>query len=145
MEQHGLGPFCLELHSNKAGKGDVLEQLDRAWTTREELEPGKWERRADELKAAREKLNRLVRALHRRHANDMTLHQAIGRVVRDQEGVAVRLGWAGTLRHDTAGMGGGGPPPPPDSTCTIGATPTLLTPLLMSAAASGRPDGSRTF
>ena len=104
LEQHGLGPYCLELHSNKAAKGEVLEQLDRAWTTREGLEPGEWERRADDLKAARDKLNRLVRALHRRHANGMTLHQAIGRVVRDREGIAVRLGWPDTLRHDTAGM-----------------------------------------
>lgn len=104
LEQHGLGPFCLELHSNRAGKAEVLAQLDRAWTTREGLEPGMWERRAEELKTARDRLNRLVHALHRRHANGWTLHQAIGRVVRDGQASLVRLGWPDTVRHDAAAM-----------------------------------------
>src|SRR5690606_30854299 len=30
MEKLGLGAFCLELHSNKAKKSTVLDQLDRA-------------------------------------------------------------------------------------------------------------------
>ena len=101
---HGLGPFCLELHSNKAAKADVLAQLDRAWTTRENLAEGEWERRAAELKTTRDKLNRLVEALHRLHPNGMTLHQALGRVVRDGETCAVRLKWPETLHHDSAQM-----------------------------------------
>ena len=34
LEEHGLGEFCLEAHSNKASKKDILEQLDRSWTVR---------------------------------------------------------------------------------------------------------------
>jgi very-short-patch-repair endonuclease len=104
LEAHGLGPFCLELHSNKAAKGDVIAQLDRAWSTREGLDDGEWNRRAAELKAARDQLNRLVQALHRRHPNGMTLHQAIGRLVRDGKAGAVRLGWPDRLSHGAGQM-----------------------------------------
>ncbi len=41
---HGLGPFCLELHSNKAAKQDVLPQLDTAWTTSEASPQAEWAR-----------------------------------------------------------------------------------------------------
>jgi superfamily II DNA or RNA helicase len=34
LDNLGLSPFCLELHSNKAKKRDVLNQLNRAWDTR---------------------------------------------------------------------------------------------------------------
>lgn len=35
LAAHGPGPFCLELHSNKASKQDALRQLDAAWSTSE--------------------------------------------------------------------------------------------------------------
>src|SRR5690606_28311623 len=38
----GLGDFCLELHSNKARKAAVLEQLRRAWSSRGELNQEEW-------------------------------------------------------------------------------------------------------
>ena len=100
LVQHGLGPFCLELHSNKAAKGDVLQQLDAAWSTRDGLDPAEWDRRAAELKATRDGLNALVATLHARHPNGMTLHQAIGRVVRDGADRAVRLDWPDTVRRE---------------------------------------------
>lgn len=75
---HGLGPFCLELHSNKASKLDVLRQLDAAWSISEGSPQAEWDRRAAELRTSRDGLNRLVAALHRRHGNGLTLHAAIG-------------------------------------------------------------------
>ena len=104
LVQHGLGPFCLELHSNKAAKGDVLAQLDAAWSTRETLDPAEWDRRAAELKTSRDGLNRLVRALHTTHPNGLTLYQAIGRVVREGGDAAVPLAWPDDRRHDAAQM-----------------------------------------
>ncbi|CCD03931.1 DUF4011 domain-containing protein [Azospirillum baldaniorum] len=96
---HGLGPFCLELHSNKASKQDVLGQLDAAWTTAEEPPTELWSRRAAELKLSRDRLNDLVRAIHRRHANGLTLYGAIGRVARDGAESALRLGWPRGTEH----------------------------------------------
>ena len=102
---HGLGPFCLELHSNKASKQDVLRQLDAAWSTSEASPQADWERRAAELKTSRDGLNRLVAALHRRHPNGLTLYAAIGRVVRDGvRGGALRLEWPRETHHDEAAL-----------------------------------------
>lgn len=98
---HGLGPFCLELHSNKASKLDVLRQLDAAWSVSEGSPQAEWDRRAAELRTSRDGLNRLVAALHRRHPNGMTLHSAIGRVVLDgASGQPFRLDWTATIRHE---------------------------------------------
>ncbi len=99
---HGLGPFCLELHSNKAVKADVLRQLDAAWSTSEASSAEVWQRRADELKTNRDRLNRLVTALHQRRGNGLTLYGAIGRVVRDGASSGVRLDWPTTSYHDEA-------------------------------------------
>lgn len=101
---HGLGPFCLELHSNKASKQDVLRQLDAAWTATEDSPEETWRRRAGELKMSRDRLNDLVHALHRRRPNGLTLHSAIGRVVRDGAEQAVRLDWPVSLEHDEADL-----------------------------------------
>ena len=97
---HGLGPFCLELHSNKASKLEVLKQLDSAWTAAEASPAEEWARRASELKTQRDALNSLVRALHQRHANGLTLHGALGRVVRDGAQHDLRLQWGQGVRHD---------------------------------------------
>ncbi len=99
---HGLGPFCLELHSNKASKADVIAQLGAAWATTEASPADAWARRAAELKTSRDGLNRLVAALHRRRANGLTLYGAIGRVVRD--GAAIALGWPADRMHDEAAL-----------------------------------------
>ena len=101
---HGLGPFCLELHSNKASKQDVLRQLDAAWTTAEEPPTEIWRRRATELKLSRDQLNDFVRALHRRHANGLTLYSAIGRVVRDGAEPALSLDWPSGMVHGEADL-----------------------------------------
>lgn len=83
LEEKGLGEFCLELHSAKATKADVLKHLDRAWTARETMSEDEWRREAGEAKRLRDRLNAVVQVLHRREANGLTVHDAIGRVVRD--------------------------------------------------------------
>lgn len=101
---HGLGPFCLELHSNKASKQDVLRQLDAAWTSAEASPAEAWARHAAELKTSRDHLNCLVEVLHRRRSNGLTLHDAIGRVVRDGAEQALRLSWPHALSHSEADL-----------------------------------------
>jgi very-short-patch-repair endonuclease len=83
LEAKGLGAFCLELHSNKANKAEVVRQLGRAWDTLEETPTEIWGRDSERLKALRDELNMVVKLLHQPRAGGLSLHQAIGRVVRD--------------------------------------------------------------
>jgi hypothetical protein len=102
LDQNGLGEFCLELHSNKTSKVEVLKQLERAWDTRDALTDKEWRREARAVRRLRDRLNAIVTLLHQTHPNGWTLHQAIGRVVRDGGDVIVRLSWAAGTLHDEA-------------------------------------------
>lgn len=104
LEEQGLGAFCLELHSNKTNKADVLAQLGRAWDTRESFLPDEWRREATRLKRLRDELNAVVRCLHQRHANGWTLHEAIGRTVRDATESTPVLTWPGERMDDRESM-----------------------------------------
>ena len=45
LEEKGLGEFCLELHSSKTSKVEVLKQLERAWDTRDTYRPSSGRRK----------------------------------------------------------------------------------------------------
>lgn len=100
LAEKGLGEFCLELHSSKASKVEVLKQLDRAWDVSEALSTEEWEREAARLQTLRSRLNQLVDVLHRRWDNGLTLHQSIGRVVRDHSAQTPRLAWETGTQHN---------------------------------------------
>ena len=107
LEAHGLGEFCLELHSNKTSKVEVIKQLERAWDVRESLAAEQWQAPADAVQALQDKLNAWVDVLHRPSPAGMSVHDAIGRVVRDGSGHDLRLSWpAGTVHtaEQLAGM-----------------------------------------
>jgi very-short-patch-repair endonuclease len=94
MQAIGLGNYCLEVHSTKAQKSSVLEQLATAWRERNLVTEEHWSTAAGDLKKKRDQLNRLVSALHRRRANGMTAYEAFGRVVADRDRLAdVGLSW----------------------------------------------------
>ena len=105
LAEKGLGEFCLELHSSKASKVEVLKQLDRAWDVSDALSADEWEREAARLQTLRSRLNQLVEVLHRRWGNGLTLHQSIGRVVRDHGLQTPRLSWPANTEHDAAEYG----------------------------------------
>lgn len=85
LAEIGLGRFCLQLHSNKASKADVLAQLGEAWSYRGTESASAWEAEAARLKALRDRLNTLVDHLHSKRRNGLTAHHAIGVKVRDEE------------------------------------------------------------
>lgn len=83
LKAKGLDDFCLELHSHKANKREVVAELSRSLT--EHLKP----RRAisdaelERLKTRRNQLNSYVAALHRRrHPSEMTAFDLLGRLAR---------------------------------------------------------------
>ncbi|WP_235042121.1 DUF4011 domain-containing protein [Vreelandella profundi] len=101
LREIGLGQFCLELHSNKAKKADVLDQLRTSWTSASASSANDWKAEGERLKTLRDRLNHVVNALHRRHRNGLTAHYAMGVKIRDAGLAAkVKLSWAKAEIHD---------------------------------------------
>lgn len=63
----GIAPFCLELHSNKAKKSSVLEQLKMASEVTQKAPSDKFQPEADRLFSLRNDLNIYVEALHKKY------------------------------------------------------------------------------
>jgi very-short-patch-repair endonuclease len=104
LEAQGLGEFCLELHSSKTSKIDFLKQLERAWDTRDMLTTDEWEEEAGKVQRLRGRLNEVVRLLHKRWPNGMSLHQAMGRVIRDASALTPQFSWAAGSLHNSEQM-----------------------------------------
>jgi very-short-patch-repair endonuclease len=104
LEEKGIGQFCLELHSSKSSKMHVLQQLDRAWTSRDSLTEADWNKQAEKVRSLRDRLNEVVQALHKRWPNGWSVHEAIGRVVKDATPITPRLSWSEGTEHDAAQM-----------------------------------------
>lgn len=101
LKDIGLERFCLELHSNKSSKTDVLKQLDNAWVSCQSKDVGKWENEAERLRALRDQLNFVVDRLHIRRRNGMTAFYAMGVKVRDGEFASrVNFSWPSADQHD---------------------------------------------
>ena len=100
----GLGEFCLELHSNKSRKLDVLSQLQKSWESKGEVDAVTWESKAQQLGQVREQLSTYVERLHKRHGNGWTIFKAIGCVVGGNELPDLRFSWASPRTHDEAAL-----------------------------------------
>ena len=61
----GLDPFCLELHSNKAKKSTILEQLQKTTEVVKKSSPLEYQSEAERLHALRKELNLYVESLHK--------------------------------------------------------------------------------
>ena len=64
LTREGLGPLCLELHSNKANKLAVLEEIGRTWKLGRPIPPIDLESTIPRLSARRAILNAHAAALH---------------------------------------------------------------------------------
>ena len=72
-----LGPFCLELHSNKAKKKDVLEQLRQASEVTKYQSPSAYEATANRIKTVRKELDQYAAALHKKQHCGMSIFELI--------------------------------------------------------------------
>jgi hypothetical protein len=88
----GLGPFCLQLHSAKAKKTEVLAQLKSALNIARAKAPREWKIEAEKLQRLRADLNSFVRALHVVHPNGLTVRQALDTAIEFRRWDAVPLG-----------------------------------------------------
>ena len=107
LREKGLGDFCLELHSNKANKRYVLDQLGRSWHNRGAHTQSEWHEEAGRLAHLRHDLNGLVKALHTLGATGVSPRAAIGRAARWQDVHRFRLDWTGGMEADRAQDKGG--------------------------------------
>ncbi|MCF8564512.1 DUF3320 domain-containing protein [Alicyclobacillus tolerans] len=84
LEKVGLGPACLELHSNKTNKRQLLTDLDRTWQLRGAAATN--ETNELEYKMQRRKLNEYIDVLHQpMGSSGVTPYTAMGAIVQWQE------------------------------------------------------------
>jgi very-short-patch-repair endonuclease len=93
LNQLGLGRFCLELHSNKARKLEVIEQLGQALERLPTHEPEQWVREAQKLEELRQELNQYVETLHQPHATGESIFQGLSRLIGRRQARHVNLTW----------------------------------------------------
>lgn len=77
LESIGLGSFCLELHSNKAVKRDVLNALDKTLHIGRMQHPEAYRREAERLHAMRQNLNAVVQAMHKKRDYGFSLYEIL--------------------------------------------------------------------
>ena len=81
LENVGLAPYCLELHSRKAKKRAVLDQLSVALEHRPRRPPTGWQRGLDDLGRVRDALNAYVAASHGPRPLDRTVFEVTAELV----------------------------------------------------------------
>lgn len=91
LREDGLEPFCLELHSNKTGKADVLAQFDRTLKFIDASATTDWEHRTSELEKLRTSLNAYTRALHRRNPCGLSAYQCLDYLLPRQTELIARF------------------------------------------------------
>ncbi|MDL2257981.1 DUF3320 domain-containing protein, partial [Eubacteriales bacterium OttesenSCG-928-K08] len=77
LSDMGLGAFSLELHSNKARKRDVLNQLEQTLSIGRIKSPEEYGQIADRLYAQRQSLQQAMEAVHNKRACGLSLYETI--------------------------------------------------------------------
>lgn len=76
LDNIGIGEFCLELHSNKTDKTDVLRRIEGTLALAK-TPPADLSERAKELVSLREELKAPMKALHAKRRLGLSVYQAI--------------------------------------------------------------------
>lgn len=105
LHKVGLGRFCLELHSNKANKREVLAQLSEALQAGDTSTPEEWEHTATHLEKLRTELNAYVSALHQRRASGESVFQVTSRLIGLRDAPHIALGWPADTNVDAERLG----------------------------------------
>ncbi|MBV7510026.1 DUF3320 domain-containing protein [Pseudomonas sp. PDM25] len=104
LREVGLGEFCLEVHSSKARKTDVLAQLQSAWDAKGVVDSATWHAEADRLQALRDGLNTYVERLHQRYTNGYSIYHAIGVVCGGASITPMDMLWSSPHVHTREDM-----------------------------------------
>ena len=85
LDKIGIGAFCLELHSNKSRKKDVLEQLRQATEVTRNQTAEDFAACADRIAALRRELDGYAQALHRPQKCGYSLYELMNRCEADRD------------------------------------------------------------
>lgn len=94
LDRLGLGVHCLELHSAKSGKKEVLAQLQQALEAPHAAEPANWPAEVESLERSRADLNGYVGALHSRRPFGDSAFGIMSRFCRFAESPVIELALA---------------------------------------------------
>lgn len=83
LENIGLDPFCLELHSNKTNKSAVLAELNKALEVGRIKSPEEYSAEAAKLNEQKKRLNSIIEALHEKRSCGVTLYEAVSAYERN--------------------------------------------------------------
>ena len=79
LKNIGLAPFCLELHSNKAKKSNVMEQFKRITEIVKTKNPEQYRLDATRINSVRNEMNSIVKSLHKVHPLGVSLYECLSR------------------------------------------------------------------
>lgn len=100
----GIAPFCLELHSNKAKKSSILEQLKRTTEVVKRKSNEEYRIQAEQINALRRELNGYVHILHKQRHSGLSLYDCFsGYASVDYEDALIHLPEKFLQKLDTAG------------------------------------------
>lgn len=95
----GLAEFCLELHSSKAKKSEIAKEFVHTLNIAHSHLQSDWESEAEKLSALRNQLSDLVKLLHHRHRNGMSVYEAMGVCIANSGRTAASLQWTDADTH----------------------------------------------
>ncbi len=96
----GLGPFCLELHSNKSHKKEVLGQLEQALDAQAGQASAEWLAGAERLATTRQELNAFVSALHAVRESGETVFHGIAQLIGHRDVPLLKFAWPAVAQID---------------------------------------------
>lgn len=85
LQEIGIGPFCLELHSKKSEKKEVVKSFYNSLEFNPGNLNGEWDQVSEELKISRDKLNNYFRQLHEISPSGISAYKAFGVAARNQD------------------------------------------------------------
>jgi very-short-patch-repair endonuclease len=100
LREHGLGDYCLELHSSKADRKSFVSQLKQAWQASTRSDDREWIQVNEGLRLRRDKLNGYVESLHKRHPNGLSAYKAIGITSKGAERHSPKFSFSSRDAHD---------------------------------------------
>jgi len=93
LKKIGLERFCLELHSNKASKHEVIMRLGEALRGARENTPSQWLSSASQLDQVRAELNTYAHLISKRHPNGLSVFRATSILTSVRDATLIPLGW----------------------------------------------------
>ena len=86
LKAQGLDDFCLELHSHKANKREVVSELKRSLDEHLKARKGMTPEELERLKTRRNQLNVYVQSLHKKRTPiELTAYELFGRIAQLEE------------------------------------------------------------